>query len=167
MGGCGNSDGQYDKSAGYLDFTPSTSDLSDSSAVVAELATLLTANRLSVTNRAIIENAYTNSLGTGGEAKEKEALQVAKVLMVRASFDILCLQCTLSFFTFAKISSFCCFFSKRSHHTPNRYPLLSFQQQTLLFRTITSVKHLQHLQKMNQHHIKLLFISTWSEVWTV
>ena len=99
VGGCGNNDGQYDKSAGYLDFTPSTSDLSDSSAVVAELATLLTANRLSVTNRAIIENAYANSLGTGGEAKEKEALQVAKVLMVRASlFDILSQQCTLSFF---------------------------------------------------------------------
>jgi len=58
--------------------------LSDSSAVVAELATLLTANRLSVTNRAIIENAYTNTYGTGGEAKEKEALQMAKVLMVCA-----------------------------------------------------------------------------------
>jgi len=82
VGGCGNyNDGQYDKSAGYLDFTPSTNDLSDSSAVVQELATLLTGNRLSSVNRAIIESAYTNSYGTGGEAKEKEALQVAQVLM--------------------------------------------------------------------------------------
>ena len=85
VGGCGNyNDGQYDKSAGYLDFTPSTNDLSDSSAVVAELATLLTGNRLSSVNRAIIESAYTNSYGSGGEAKEKEALKVAQVLMVCA-----------------------------------------------------------------------------------
>ena len=63
---------------GFLTFTPQ-GDTSLSSNVISQLATLLTADRLDADSRAIIENVYSATLASDGEAA---ALKAAKVLML-------------------------------------------------------------------------------------
>lgn len=77
---CGDRDLSLKHSAGFLGFTP-TGDLSSSSNVVDQLATILTAGRLSSTNRQLIEEAYSN-VYSSAQGREKEALQVAQVLII-------------------------------------------------------------------------------------
>jgi len=77
---CGSwNDRSYRNAVAHLDFSPSSPDLSDSAEVINELNTILTASRLSVPNKALIESAYTSSYNDGGP---EEALQVAQVLML-------------------------------------------------------------------------------------
>jgi len=76
---CGNRDGLFTNSAGYLDYTPDGV-VSSSSNIVGQLATILTADRISPSNRALIEEAYTDNYNAvGGGAKA--ALEIAQVLM--------------------------------------------------------------------------------------
>jgi len=76
---CGNRDGFFTNSAGYLDYTPDGV-RSSSSNVVGQLATILTADRISPSNRALIEEAYSDNYNAvGGGAKA--ALEIAQVLM--------------------------------------------------------------------------------------
>jgi hypothetical protein len=77
---CGDRDRSTKHAAGYLDFTP-TGDRSDAANVVGQLATILTADRLSHTNRARIEAAYTENYSDTGDG-EQVALETAQVLMI-------------------------------------------------------------------------------------
>lgn len=83
---CGSwNDRSYRNAVACLDYSPSTPDLSDGAEVINELNTILTANRLSVANKALIESAYASSYNDRGP---EEALQVAQVLMLTVSFRI-------------------------------------------------------------------------------
>eukprot|EP00804_Cyclotella_cryptica_P019763 CCRYP_009664-RA/>CCRYP_009664-RA protein AED:0.11 eAED:0.11 QI:135/1/0.94/1/1/1/17/0/2177 len=68
----------YPDSAGFLDFVPEGA-TSSSSAVVSQLSTLLTADRLDASSQNVIESAYSATLASKGEAA---ALKVAQALLV-------------------------------------------------------------------------------------
>lgn len=70
---CGYTSSPY--TYGYLDYTP---DAADSASVVSQLATILTADRISSTNRALIEAAYDANYD---QLNPHFALQVAQVLL--------------------------------------------------------------------------------------
>lgn len=74
---CGNRDGSFDNSGGYLNYAP-VGDRSSSSNVVGQLATILTSDRISPSNRALIESAYSANYDAGGN---ETALQIAQVLL--------------------------------------------------------------------------------------
>ncbi len=74
---CGNRDGLLTYTQAHLDYAP----VGDASSVVGQLATILTADRLSARNRAAIEAAYSANLDAAGGGAEI-ALQVAQALMV-------------------------------------------------------------------------------------
>ena len=66
--------------SGYLDFTP-TGDLSSSTNVVGQLGTILTADRISPVNKALVEDAYSSFYNADGGGADM-ALKVAQELMV-------------------------------------------------------------------------------------
>lgn len=63
---------------GYLSFTPDTNTTSTPD-VIAQISTLLTADRLDSSSRSIIESIYSDTLASKGK---EAALTAAKVLMV-------------------------------------------------------------------------------------
>lgn len=75
---CGNEDGLEQFSSARLSFVP-PDDPTNAEDVVGTLATLLTADRISPTNRALIVDAYRESSIAGGT---NEALKVAQSLLV-------------------------------------------------------------------------------------
>lgn len=75
---CGNEDGLDHFSSAKLSFVP-PGDLTNAEDVVGTLATLLTADRISPTNRALIADAYRESRIAGDTG---EALKVAQTLLL-------------------------------------------------------------------------------------
>lgn len=75
---CGSLDGSRKYSSAYLGWSPS-GDVSSASNVVGQLATILTSDRLSARNRALVEIAYGESLLEDGA---EEAVKVAQSLII-------------------------------------------------------------------------------------